>query len=76
LRQGPPISHIFQIAFGTRDLRARYNKHARTLKRWRDNGTLPPPDYWIGPNPYWFKTTIEANERRLVAESANTIKHA
>jgi hypothetical protein len=67
-RQETLMSNSIKRAFSRLDLRKRYGKKAgRTIKRWVQSGVLPPPDFIINNCEYWWETTIEENERGLVA---------
>jgi len=45
------------------DLIHRYGRTQRTLDRWKLDKILPAPDLVINGAPYWYETTIEANEK-------------
>jgi hypothetical protein len=54
-----------------RAVRARYgNVCARSIRRWVDKGALPPPDLTINGRDYWYEITLDAHDRRVVAEQA------
>jgi len=43
-------------------------KHPRTMKRWKDAGILPPPDFEVNGREYWWNTTIaELDRQRTIA---------
>lgn len=57
---------------GTRAVGQRYGgKHPRTVKRWKDQGVIPPPDLRINGRDYWDETTLDHHDRTLVAAGAD-----
>jgi hypothetical protein len=54
------------------DLVRRYGRTQRTVDRWRRDKVLPPPDLIINGAPYWYETTIEANEQARLSGKAST----
>lgn len=69
LQQPTPPKRTMRVAH----LTERYQVDPRTIKRWEDTGTLPPPDLVINNIKYWFESSIERNEReRLSARSRKT----
>jgi hypothetical protein len=55
----------------TRQVGVRYGgKHPRTIKRWVDQGVIPPPDLTINNRHYWYEDALDRHDRQLVAERA------
>ena len=42
-------------------------KHPRTIKRWVDQGVIPPPDLNIKNRDYWYEDALDRHDRQLVA---------
>ena len=54
---------------GTRAVGQRYGgKHPRTIKRWVDQGVIPPPALNIKSRAYWYEDVLEQHDRQLVAD--------
>jgi hypothetical protein len=47
-------------------------RHGRTIKRWVEEGVLPPPDMTIRERPYYHEETLDNHDRQRVAELAAT----
>lgn len=45
--------------FTYKDLAARWDVPAATLRQWKKRGKLPEPDYEFGGSPVWEPKTIE-----------------
>jgi hypothetical protein len=42
------------------------------MKRWKDRGILPPPDFEVNGRDYWWSTTIaELDRQRTIALAAS-----
>jgi hypothetical protein len=61
----PPTRYI-----GMPGLEVRYDRGRRQLKRWLDDGILPPPDLVVNNHPAWKETTLDEADR------ANTLRAA
>jgi hypothetical protein len=58
---------------GTRAVSERYGKKStRTIRRWMDDGVIPPPDLKIKNRDYWYEDGLDRHDRQLVAERAAT----
>jgi hypothetical protein len=68
-----PSSNPIKRLIPTRGVRERYgNAASRTIRRWVLSGVLPKPDKTINGRHFWWLETLEAHERRLVAEKSAT----
>jgi hypothetical protein len=56
---------------GTRAVGQRYGgKHPRTIKRWWQQGVIPPPDQTIQNRHYWDEAALDRHDRQRVADLA------
>jgi hypothetical protein len=71
LPRGPPL--LSRWAMDRRAVGRHYGgKHPRTMKRWKDRGILPPPDFEVNGREYWWNTTIaELDRQRTIALAAS-----
>ena len=59
----------------TRGVGERYGgRHPRTVKRWWQQGVIPPPDQTIRNRHYWDEAALDRHDRQRVAERAATAK--
>jgi hypothetical protein len=64
-------------ALDRRGVGRRYGgKHPRTIKRWKDRGVIPPPDFIIGDRDYWYEDTLDEADRQRTIEAAAKNKPA
>jgi hypothetical protein len=55
----------------TRAVGLRYGgRHPRTVKRWVQQGVIPPPDQTINNRHYWDELALDRHDRERVAERA------
>jgi DNA-binding transcriptional MerR regulator len=56
----------------TRAVAERYGgRHPRTVKRWWQQGIIPPPDQTINGRHYWSEQELDRHDReRVVREEA------
>ena len=50
--------------FRKRGVAERYGVHERSVDRMKDDGRLPPPDFYIGRFPLWGEDTLDESDRR------------
>lgn len=49
---------------GYRELSQRLYRSVKTLRNWKCNGLLPPPDGILSGSPFWRDETITAWEKK------------
>jgi hypothetical protein len=49
-------------------------KSTRTIKRWWQQGVIPPPDQTIKNRHYWDEAALDRHDRELVAARARAAK--
>jgi hypothetical protein len=55
----------------TRAVAERYGgRHPRTVKRWWQQGVIPPPDQTINNRHYWDEDRLAAHDRQRVIDHA------
>jgi hypothetical protein len=42
----------------------RYDTTPRSVDRMVEDKRLPPPDFYLGPIPFWYEKTLDENDRR------------
>jgi hypothetical protein len=52
-----------------RGLMVRYDVCEKTVDRRRKSGLLPPPDFYVGPIPYWTDATLDKHDRESAKKS-------
>jgi hypothetical protein len=55
--------------FRKRGLMLRYDICEKTVDRRRESGLIPPPDFYVGPYPYWTGTTLDKHDRKAPKKS-------
>jgi DNA-binding transcriptional MerR regulator len=58
----------------TRQVCLRYGVSSRTVRRWEIKKVIPPPDLVVNERKYWRESTLDENDRRIVATRGASAK--
>ena len=58
----------------TRHVCLRYGISSRTVRRWEFKKVIPPPDLVVNERKYWRESTLDENDRRIVAARGASAK--
>jgi hypothetical protein len=51
-----------------RGLEKRYDVCEKTVDRRRKKGLIPPPDFYVGPIPYWTEKTLDQADKEAARD--------
>lgn len=51
-------------------------RHGRTIKRWVEQGILPPPDTTIQERPYYYEETLDNHDRQQASAAMSKPRRA
>lgn len=75
MKKTEPLEPMGRRYRTSRQVRERYGGiSSRQQRRWVEAGVLPRPDLTIRGRDYWLEETLDANDRKHVADASKRLQ--